>query len=173
MPTYATDEQLTQRYDERTIKDLLSDDGTTLTTLTGNAKLTALLAEASGRINSAVRMGAQYTQTQLAALITQDDEDTALLVGLCCDITMALLLRRRPEKFKTAMGMLTEIDKNFLEPLRTGTHVFDIDVRGDAAAIAQGDEVNTADVIRTRPITHRAIGYYPSRPGNLPMSRGQ
>lgn len=169
---YATAADFVQRFDERTVKDLVSDSGAPASDLTSNTTLAALLSEASGRVNAAIRAGAVYTQDNLASLIAQEDEDTAMLVGVTCDIAMALLLRRRPERFEASMQLLKQIDTDFLDPLRRGERIFDIDDREDVAQAAEADKITTADINRSNPITHRTRRFYPARATSLPLNRG-
>lgn len=184
--SYLSASHLIERYDERTIKDLLSDNGSPVASLSGNTRLITLMRAATGRINAAIRVGNNYTEAQMATLFSEaaagegaageGDEEPAVfaieyLRDIAADIVMATLLKRRPEKYKSAVELLKQIEETALEPLRKGLRLFDFESRASSAATIKGDEITSGDVQTTRPITHRTRNFYPAREHQLYLGR--
>lgn len=184
---YADSNDLIVRYDERTIRDLLSDTGTPVADLAVDAKLKTLLREATGKVNAAIRVGNIYSAADIAELFAEaaanegssdeGDEGPAVfaveyLKGIVCQIVMAMLLMRRPEKYKKAgIEAMQLIEENYLDPLRDGQRLLDMDGRASTGAVIKGDEITRADVHQTRPITNRTQHFYPLRENQLPKYR--
>ena len=184
---YANYADLIVRYDEQTVKDLLSDTGTPVADLSADTKLPILFREASGRINAAIRVGNNYTDDQMTTFIAEalaDDGESDVegdegpaamaieyLKGIACQIVMAMLMRRRPERYDAGTKLLKEIEENDLEPIRKGLRLFDMDGRASSAATIKGDEITRYDVQRTRPLTYRTRNYFPQRENQLPSGR--
>ena len=51
---YADHSDMSARFDANVLKDLVSDTGTPVSSLSGDTNIEAALADASGRVNSAV-----------------------------------------------------------------------------------------------------------------------
>ena len=119
---YATASDFAERYDIRTIGDLLSDLGARLPSgqVLTSSRLTYLLMQASGQVEAAAMAGKRYTTDDLAALTGNSKE---YLKGIVCDLVIWILLGRRP----TREGGVPEIVKGALEALeliRHGQRIF-------------------------------------------------
>jgi len=169
MAAYATADDLTARYDERTIRDLLSDDGTPVTErLTAHTRLTSLLEAASGRVEAASLNAKMYTAVQLAALT---GNSLGLLKDIVCDLTMIRLIMRRPEKFSSEqIKDMRESAEMYLEQLRKGERLFAIDANIDAG-LPTIDGPTAVDYERLNLIPDRTRNYYPGRGRSLPIGR--
>ena len=166
MAAYADADDLVVYYDSRTIKDLLSDTGEPVGSLANNNKLTAILSAASGLIDSALRVGGLYDPDDLDAL---SDESQDLLKMYTCQIAMAKLILRRPEKWKAANDFQQDIDQ-ILDMFRSGARVFEID-NNIAAGRPTIDGLRQADYTRLNMIPDRTRNFYPSRKQSLPIGR--
>lgn len=131
---YATSSQFLERYDRRRVGELCRDNNTSATTgeiVSPDAVVLAMLNDASGMIDSAVRAGRRYSTSDLAALPTNSNY---LLVRLCCDLAYGLLVARRgynaTDQF--AMSPLYTAALQTLEQLRNGERVFVTDGAMDA-----------------------------------------
>lgn len=126
---YATIAQFSTRYDVRRLGDLVNDDGTRTDNLTDNATLNAILQDATAIIKAAAQARGAYSDDQMAALFTAQDN---LLIRLTCDVAIALVYRRRakamPDVVETAYAEATEM----LEALRNGAAVFGLTGAKDA-----------------------------------------
>lgn len=148
---YCTAAQFIQRYDERAVRQLLSDTGAAAGgSLSSNTVLAALLKEASGLVEAAACAGQRYvitdTQNDLSDLTGNSAE---LLAGLVAHITMYLLWSRRPnikpgDRPPPTWVMATD----FLEQLRLGERVFGILENHQAAAL--DSVVETRGDVETR-----------------------
>jgi phage gp36-like protein len=169
MAAYATADDLVARYDERTIRDLLSDDGTPVTErLTSHTRLTSLLEAASGRVEAASLNAKMYTAVQLAALT---GNSLGLLKDIVCDLAMIRLIMRRPEKFSSEqIKDMREAAEGYLEQLRKGERLFAIDANIDAG-LPTIDGPTAVDYERLNLIPDRIRNYYPSRARRLPIGR--
>lgn len=172
MPTaYATYEDMVLRYDTRALKDLVSDTGVPEPFLDLNSVIDLVLSEATGILNSAVQVGNSYTDDQIAELLAAGGTGADHLKGLVCSIAMALLLRRRPEKYKAADKRLEDIERNYLDPIRHGRRIFGVPGRAAVGSVLTGDEITESDIHQINPITHRTRHYYPRRESSLPRNR--
>lgn len=119
-----------KRYDARSVAQMLSDDDTPVAAgdLATNETLQALLAEASGEIESAACAGQRYViddnRNDLASLTGNSAEH---LAGMVAHLTAYLLWCRRPN-FVTPGGPPPKAQeaKDFLERLRLGERVYGI-----------------------------------------------
>lgn len=119
---YASAADFAERYDIRTIGDLLSDLGVRLPAgqVLTSSRLTTLLMQASGMLESAALAGKRYTTEDLAALTGNSKE---YMKGIICDLVIWVLLGRRP----TREGGIPEIVKGAVEAvelLRHGHRIF-------------------------------------------------
>jgi len=164
---YAASTDLTARFDERVLKDLVSDDGTPVSTLGSDAKITAALADASGIINSAVASpSSAYTTTELAALT---GDDLAYLKRLVCSLAMGYLLGRRPEKYGDDYKNITEHAHDAIELLRTGKHIFNT-ANAKSAGYPEVDGLTVTQYSDLNLLPERVRNFYPNR--RLPVGRG-
>ena len=96
---YASPQDFLNRYDVRTVGQLLNDSDTspalTQAQVLASAKLNALLMEASGDLEAAVIRGQRYTPTDLATIVSNAGVAKEWVVGLICAITAGKLCDRR------------------------------------------------------------------------------
>lgn len=162
--SYAAASDLLARYDARTVGNLCSDNGVTVSAaaLATDTRLQAALDDASGEIEAALMQGERYTTTDLAALT---GNSLAYLKSICCKIAMAHLWQRRPylddeSAEKSILAARAAIDR-----LRKGESIFNV-----AAVVAAG----TPDVVTPTVTSIQALnltvddcrrwnGYYPQR----------
>ena len=170
MASYATPAQMLQRYDARTIGDLVSDDGNRIdpTELLTDVVLQAQLNDASGEIETNLLQGERYQVSDLEAL-TGNTQFT--LIRLTCDIAMRLLSERRPwYELNEAYTQRLEQSNKTLEQLRKGTNVFNVTANIEASQ----PKVDTPSIqsINSLNLTVDAArrGYYPAR--RLPRPQG-
>lgn len=120
-PGYLTVANFLLRCDQRTVADLVSDDGTAVdtSTLATNDKLIAALVDASGLVEGSAMRGGKYSPSDLAALT---GVAAGRLYRLITEIAVRYLYERRPDK-----GPAPEMSKLALEELellRKGESVF-------------------------------------------------
>ncbi len=125
---YLTGAEFLQRYDARTVGDLVQDTGARVTTnLATDTNLLAMIADASGWVESACYVGNRYTSADLTALT---GSSAALLKRLVADISFAFLRQRRG--YDLEQFPLVQESFNMLDRLRLGERVFDIAAVKDA-----------------------------------------
>lgn len=169
MAAYADHDDLISRYDERTVRDLLSDDGTPVGDLSGDSKLSANLQAASGRVEAACLVGQIYTAANLAALTGNTLE---LLKEIVCDLCMLRLVMRRPEKVSDEhIKVLRETTEEYLEQLRKGERLFDVTANVEAG-LPTVDGPTAIDYQNLNLLPDRIKNYYPARARRLPIGRG-
>jgi hypothetical protein len=117
--SYSAISDLENRYDVRILGDLVSDNNTRVTNLTGNTILQALLDSAAGEINMACLVGERYTEAQLSGLTGVDQQ-------ILFDIEDALAF----EKLRLRRGLplegypQIEQARKMLQLIREGHRVF-------------------------------------------------
>lgn len=140
---YATAADMVYRFDKRVIGDLLSDDDTRVVEadFAQNATLHAALTDATQMINAAIRVGGNYTYTELYNLYTDGQAGTtrskyawSLLTRLCCNLALANLKARRGYSQSEIMSQIPFYREtlDFLEMLRKGERILDLDDNMDA-----------------------------------------
>ena len=165
---YASPADMVLRYDANTLSDLLSDTGEAIADLTNNASLLAMLAASSGRLEAALLVSNHYTVTELASLT---GNSLALIKDIVCDLTMARVLRRRPEKIASeALQAVAKEAEEYLDRLRKGDRIFDLAAH-EAAGTPDVDGPSAADYEQLNLIPDRTKHFYPPRALRLPLGR--
>ena len=164
---YATFEDLIDRYDENTIRDLASDDGTPTTDLNASPKVLQALAGGAGAVNSAVRVAGMYDTDDLEAL---EGDDASYLKDIVCDLAMFRLIKRRPERYGDSLKAIGKWAHEQLKTIREGYAVFPIDKNIEAGkpSIAGPSHI---DYQNLNLIPDRTRRYYPNHKQRLPLGR--
>lgn len=165
---YATPTDLATFFDVNVISDLARDDGTQSPDYTTDDNVLAALSSASGQINAAVMVGQIYTPVDLAALA---GDDLQFLKEICCQLAMAKLIRRRPEKYGSeAYQKYVEDAEAYLDRLRKGDRLFNSQPQIDAGLpVVDGPTIATVD--RLNLITARTRNFYIDPGRRLPLGR--
>ncbi len=167
MTAYATPTDMIDRFDERTLKQLVADDNTPATSLTSDGKMLAALDDATGAMKSALFVGNQYKPEDLESLTA---ESQSYRKRLCCEIALSYLIRRRPEKYGKASREIQENVDAILEQFRSGVRVFEIDANR-AAGLPSIDGPSAVDYQRLNLLPDRTRNFYPHRQTRLPLGR--
>jgi hypothetical protein len=130
---YCTVQQLTFRYDVRTIADFASDAGVRINVnnLTNNATILELLGQASGMVEAACLKGDIYSATDLQNLTGNSSK---LLAGIVADLTIWLLWNRRQNR-ERALPPQVDVSIKALEQIEIGKKVFAIQENMDAGIL--------------------------------------
>lgn len=164
--SYATPAQLLQRYDARTVGDLVSDDGNQVSAgdLLADANLQAALNDASGQIESALLQAERYSVADLTALVGSSSNTKYVLIRLTCDIAFQQLVERRPwYEVNESYKQRTEDADETLERLRKGERVFDLSPVKEAG-LPVADTPTRASIEQLNLTVDAARrGYYPAR----------
>lgn len=166
---YATATDMINRFDSRTMGDVVSDDGDAATEaeLATDSKLAAALASASGEVESAVLAGGMYSITDLAGLTGNAQ---ALLVDLTCSIAMCKLLKRRvSERTEALMKVTCDDAREKLTELRRGDAVFGGTDNATDGTLPETTGPTTVTFNQLNLIRDRTRNYYPRR--HLPFDR--
>lgn len=141
-----------ERYDERTLGDLCSDDGTGLTGsyLTDSTKMATAISSATGQVKASLLKANRYTADQLDAL---EDDGLAYLKDLTCAIAWWFLWRRRPAESTEAEQRkeARETAETYLDQLRKGIITLDV---------AAAQEAGEPDVVASDVTTLSTRGYF-------------
>lgn len=168
--SYATAQELLDRYDSNDLGDLASDSGTqvTATLLLSNRKIKAALDDASGEIDAALLVGNRYSPDALRDLTGYSRSH---LVRITCDIAAARMMGRRIGRDMEKAKLMVEQAEQHLERLRNGENVFNLtDQKSAGNPSATGlttveyEDPNAAGLIRDR----TGNRYYPRRPSPGP-----
>jgi phage gp36-like protein len=155
------------RFDENVARDLCSDSGQPAPRT--NDALLAVLDDAAGRILAACLKGRIYSKDDLTGLT---GTSLSLLKRIQCEMAMAYLLERRPEKSGADWPkMLYERSEGYLEQLARGERLFDVENAQDAG-LPTIDGPNLADYQYLNLLPDRTRHFFPSRGRRLPIGRG-
>ncbi|WP_321377114.1 hypothetical protein [Trichococcus shcherbakoviae] len=165
---YAIPSDMAARYDLNTISDLLSDSGEPVANITDNSILLAILESSSGRVDAALLVSDNYTTAELASLT---GNSLALLKDIVCDLGMARLMRRRPEKLgDEAVAAVSKDAEEYLDRLRRGDRLFDIPAHREAG-LPEVTGPTAMDYRNLNLIPDRTHNFYPARSRRLPIGR--
>ncbi len=145
MAAFATAQDMIDRYDVRTLGDLVTDDGTRVAeaSLPDNDKLAKALQAATGKVLAACLRANRYTKAQLLAL---SGESRDYLIDITCAIAFWNLWRRKPyTDLKDQQGQAKQEADEALEMLRSGDHIFDVSETREAG-IPQIDTISRATI---------------------------
>ncbi|MCP4539915.1 MAG: hypothetical protein GY832_22475 [Chloroflexi bacterium] len=167
---FADSSDLSTRFDARTIKDLASDTGEPAGSV-DNDIVTAALEDGAGRIRSAATVARIYSDDDLDALT---GDSLSLIKRLNCELAMAYLMGRRPEKYGDEDGGFKQVKQDvddFLDRLRKGERLFGVEANLNAGLpTIDGPSAVTYD--RLNLIPDRTQNFYPHRGTRLPLGRG-
>ncbi len=169
---YATGKQLTERYDIDWIGEMASDDRSTLAQaeVPQHPAVITALAGASGRVNSALIVGAKYTPDQLVGLEGTDDGE--YLADLVCNLAIIKLCRRRPEATPVDMiGDLRDETETQLELLRKGANIFNLEANVEATLV-DTDGPTAVELIQRNGLGVRMRRFFPEPAQRLPLAQG-
>jgi len=168
---FATADELVDRFDERTIRDLLSDtdEPAAQVPLSDNTRLAAIMDSASGMVLSAALAGNNYTEAELNALT---GIAKAWITDLTCQLVFARLARRRPGRFDAAyLESLEEPARQWLDDLRHGKRILPVANHLEASTMTV-DGPTAVDYDRLNLITSRTRHFFPNTAQRLPRGRG-
>lgn len=158
---YATAADLIARCDSRLLGDWVSDTGVRVAegSLSGNAKITAALDDASGQIEVALLQGERYSVADLAGLTGNSAKH---LIRMTCDVAVYLLQdRRRYGADNESRKEALQRSEEHLEDLRQGKHVFDITAVKDAGLMDGQVGPTAVELANSHLVRYRTKNYYP------------
>jgi phage gp36-like protein len=168
LTAYATPADFVEAFDEQTLRDLASDTGIPVASLTSDSKIITALNSAAGRIEAAVLVGKIYSTDDLRALT---GNTKALLVRLNCELALIYMLARRPEKYGTDyFKALNQYIEEYLKALQKGERLFGTEAAKDAG-LPTVDGPDHLDFERLNLITARVRNFYPHFGKRLPIGR--
>lgn len=169
MAAYASASDLIARRDKRLIGELISDtdEPPTDADILASTVLTTLLEDASGQIESAMLSGKRYEPADLAGLT---GNSLAFLKKIVCTIAMADLYERRPGIHIEQAKAYTEMAQGYLEALRTGKNLFNIDEHATAAN-PDTTAPTVVDYTDLNLLPEQMIRHFPYRVTRLPLDR--
>lgn len=137
MPTYVSASDLTARFDQRDIQQLVIDDQSdaSVVDITDNPIVETALDDAEGEVVAALRKGGRYNADRLGAL---SGADLSYLKRIVCDIAMVHLLRRRPTFNAEVLDTYDKLRKGYLKDLQDGSSV----ITGDELATTEAGAVS-------------------------------
>jgi phage gp36-like protein len=169
---YATVDDMTKCYDERLLKDLVSDTGDAQVNLSSDDKMDSALSRAAADINAAVLVGKMYDLDELEELAADiNDDNSWVLRELNCELAMLRLIRRRvwEGKYGPLREDLQKGCQAYLDRIRKGERVFNIESNINAG-LASVDGLSRYEYDNQRWMRDRYKGFYPAR--DLPIGRG-
>lgn len=157
---YADTDDLLARFDQRVLGDLASVDGEQVTpaALAADPRVLAALDDASGEIDSAVRVAGRYTADDLAGLT---GTGLAHLKRITCDIAFWLLIDRRclVNIVADEADRRNRIYREHLKDLREGREIFDVATARTSALPSQALPT-TVELVNNNTIAGRARGHF-------------
>jgi len=159
----ASPQDMIDRYDVRTLGDLVSDSTrTTEINLSSDEKMLTALESATGELIAACFKGKRYSFEDLNGLT---ESSGAYLRDLICRIAFWKLWQRKPwsDRYEQARAAAEKSSNEALEMLRSGQQVFDVEATKDAGVI-EATAVSLVEVQRYNLIVDAARGrFYPPR----------
>ncbi len=168
---YASSADLIARFDVRIIQDLASDTGTQVSAgdLSSDAKVSASLDDASGKIDSALTVAQIYTTDDLEGLT---GNSLALLKRITCELAMVFLIGRRQEKFlDESLAQVEEKSEAYLDRIRKGERLFGSVEDAVTAGLPTVGGMTAVEYNELNLMPDRTHNFYPKRQSRLPLGR--
>lgn len=164
---YCSITQFLQRYDTRTLAQLLSDTGIDISDVTTDTTLLELLMEASGKLEAACFMGERYLKADLEAI--RDGSATnakSLLAGIVADLAIVCVFDRRPNLNRPRTAKIEESER-FVMALAEGSRIFPFTETEVAGHL--GSNVETPAIVENRNMwTYQARRFFGTRGNRIP-----
>jgi phage gp36-like protein len=166
---FADGNDLVSRFDIRLIGDLVTDAGVTLPSaeVPTHPNLLTALEDASGEIVVNLQAGQRYNESQLLALTGYS---LSHLKRVCCDIAMALLIKRRPILDENRAGEIAKQAREHLRNLADGKNIFGIPEVLESGNLDLA-EPSTVDITNLNLIPERMRRYFPDTFQRMPRGR--
>lgn len=160
-----TGSDLSDRFDERDIRELVVDDGSNanVVDISTNSRITVALDDARGEVVAALRKSGRYTDADLEAL---GGVNASYLKRIVCEIAFLHLLRRRPNFSPQALEAYEKARAGYLKDLQDGNSILSDSDDSITSGRASTDgpslgEWNTYNMAVDR--ARGARGYFPPR----------
>lgn len=128
--TFVNASDMVIRYSPGLLGDLLADDGNRVLDLDGNAKLTAILNTATGKVMASLVQSDRYTIDQLESLgdstnVAYNKQSYEYLVDIICRVAYWLLWQRKPwdDSSEGSRRQAQAESDSILKMLRDGTEI--------------------------------------------------
>lgn len=160
---YASASDLSARFDERDIQQLVVDDSTsdyTVVDVTDNIRVDIALEDAEGEVVAALRKGGRYDAAALAALT---GSDLAYLKRIICELTMLHLLRRRPDTNPDRLDSYEKLRLRHLRDLQNGNSILTDDESNDLPAGRPSTDGPTITEWNQQNLWRDRAKYFPQR----------
>lgn len=167
--SFASANDLTERYDYRLIGDLCSDEMSELTLgqVLAEAKVSSALNDGAGEILVCLQTGGNYNESDLDEL---DGLNRSHLIRVNCDIAMANLIQRRPNRVNVEVAeKICEKAREHLNRLRKGENIFGIPAKIESGNLSVSS-MSAAQLEGLNLIPDRMHRYFP---GQQQRQRGQ
>jgi phage gp36-like protein len=167
---HATAAQWLERHDARMIAQLVGDDNVEISRidLQTDEVVLALLDDATGEMDVALKSAGRYSDTNLSGLTGSMLNHR---VRICCDIAMSLAFDRRPGFEPEIADRHHAKAAELLEKLRTGANIFDLPAH-QTASNPTLDGPTSVDYKRNNLLVDRSHRFFPGRSQRLPTDRG-
>src|SRR5689334_16034651 len=129
---YLSASEFIRYYDTRVVAELLSDTGTKVTDVVGNANLAELISAACGEVEASALRGGRYTATDLADIATSGTFGAGHLKKLVATCVMNNLRSRRGRVGEDELQSHKWAEQH-LKALRQGEEIFGTVETQDAA----------------------------------------
>jgi len=160
--SFASANDLVERYDYRLIGDLCSDEMSELTLgqVLAEAKVSSALNDGAGEILVCLQSGGNYDESDLEEL---DGLNQSHLIRVNCDIAMANLIQRRPNKVNVEVAeKICEKAREHLNRLRKGENIFGIPAKVEAGNLSVS-HMSSVQIESLNLIPDRMQRYFPGQ----------
>jgi phage gp36-like protein len=166
--SYADVDDLVARYDVRSLCQLASDTGTSVspTQLLTNTRVLECLLDASGMVEAAVMTGGQVSVEALQLLAASDTAGARYLKRLVCNLTLGLLFLARPDRTGEVPAAYVSAEED-LQKIRSGDLVLSLQEQQEAGGAVKLVPEDAADVEDRRGVTVEAQRYFGRRNNRL------
>ena len=166
--SYATGEDLIQRYDVRTIAALAWDEGEQmdLADVATHPNVLTALEDASGEMDVNLIVGGRYTPAQLAGIT---GNSLSHRKRITCAVAMAALFERRPGLLTETSEAIAKTARGHLASLARGENVFGIvELENGAAANVSVETLHATEIDSLNLLPGRMSAYFPGTAQRTP-----
>lgn len=157
---YCSGSQFLDRFDVRTVAELLPDTNASMDTaqVAASPRLNAMLAGSSGKFEAACIRGGKYTIEDLQILTAAGSNVREFIADIVAELTAPKILGRRFMEFPDYRERLKEVN-DIIVAIASGEQIFGLQEVIDAGRLDSQVE-SAADVIARNMVTMQAHRYF-------------
>jgi hypothetical protein len=172
--SYITPADWIVMYNPKTLGDLCSTSGASVTDLTANPQALFFLDAASGEVAAACLVAKLYTDADLTEIAGTSGPSQNHFKRIVGQVALRLAMENRPEKYAKQVEALREVCEKVLDQLREGKRLFVVPSKPEwqeDGGLPAVSGMSTARILNRNSLPTRTRNFYPSAAQRQPLNR--